>query len=136
MFAPNPRGVVGVVDELLAACRGQTLQLEWRDGVCRARAAGGGGEATELPLPKSAFRAVLARLAALCNERVAESVSPYGGQGEVATGAGAFRVAFTNAPGEQRLELKHLAGVAGNAVPTPAPVEADDPARATSPGSA
>ena len=49
------------------------------------------------------------RLAALCNEQSPGSVSPYGGEGELSIGtnpSAVFRVAFTNTPGEQVLELR------------------------------
>jgi hypothetical protein len=54
------------------------------------------------------FRDVLARLAVLCNERTPNSVSPYGGQGEVSVGpnpVAVFQVDFVNSPAEQRLHL-------------------------------
>jgi hypothetical protein len=66
----------------------------------------------ELPLPKSVFRAILARLAAMCNERIPDSVSPYGGEGELSVGTdppAIFRVAFTNTAGGQRLDVSRLA---------------------------
>jgi hypothetical protein len=47
-------------------------------------------------------------VAALCNERMPISVSPYGGRGEVAVDADparVIRVAFVNTPEEQSLEL-------------------------------
>ena len=81
-------GVAGLVDDLLAVCLEHGLQLEWDADRCRFRSLGGRWE--ELPdlrLRKSAFRAVLARLAALCNESSPNSVSPYGGQGELSAGA-------------------------------------------------
>src|SRR5208282_5382429 len=62
-------------------------------------------------LRKSVFRAILARVAVLCNERSPNSVSPYGGQGEVSVGADpamTFRVEFANTPDEQRLELTRV----------------------------
>ena len=62
----------------------------------------------DVPLRKSALRAILARVAALCNERTPNSVSPYGGQGELSVGANpavVFRVRFANTLAEQRLEL-------------------------------
>src|SRR5262249_56235813 len=65
-------------------------------------------EWTEVSVPKSVFRAILARVAALCNEHAPNSVSPYGGEGEISVGTNPptlFRVAFTNTPGEQRLEV-------------------------------
>jgi hypothetical protein len=102
-------GVVGLVDDLLRLCREQGLRLDWQGDCCRVRPlTGGPEELIEGPLRKSVLRAILARLAALCNERAPNSVSPYGGQAELTVGANpatTFRVNFTNTPGEQRLEL-------------------------------
>jgi hypothetical protein len=100
-FEPDARGVVGVVDELLALGN-LSLQLDWKDGVCHVGS-------VQVPLPKSVFRAVLARLAVLCNEYKAESVSPYGGTGEIAVGTDppeVFRVSFTNTPAEQSATIQ------------------------------
>jgi hypothetical protein len=103
------RGVAGVVDDLLAECLVQGfLQLDWRDNACRVRCFGGDWEELAVPLRKSVFRAILARIAALCNERSPNSVSPYGGQGELSVGNDTRRmikVAFTNTPEAQKLEL-------------------------------
>jgi hypothetical protein len=102
-------GIAGLVDGLLAVCRKHALQLEWQAGRCRFRCAGGAWEElTDVPLRKSVFRAILARLAALCNEQSPNAVSPYGGQCELLPGPGSpvlFRVSFTNTPTEQKLEL-------------------------------
>lgn len=136
-FEPGARGVVGVVDELLALCREDMFRLEWKDGGCEcffsdeATAAAHGSlwaavrgwfgaprsipvdpgvvspkvfRSVLIPLPKSVFRALLARLAALCNERKPNSVSPYGGTGEVVIEGAppkVIRVWFTNTPAEQ-----------------------------------
>jgi hypothetical protein len=112
-FEPGRRGVVGLVDDLLGLCREQGLQLDWQADRCRVHPLGARPqESTEIPLSKSVFRAILARIAALCNERVPDSVSPYGGEGELSVGTSPptiFRVAFTNTPGEQRLEVRRLA---------------------------
>lgn len=111
-FEPTRDGGVGLVDDLLGLCREQGLQLDWQADRCRVRPLGARPEeSTEIPLPKSVFRAVLARIAALCNERAPGSVSPYGSEGELAVGTDpptVFRVAFTNTPGEQRLEVRRL----------------------------
>jgi hypothetical protein len=108
VFSPSGRGVIGLVDDLLALCQDRGLQLDWHANQCRVRPLGPGlQEAIDVPLPKSVFRAILARVAALCNERSPNSVSPYGGQGELtvaADSATVLRVTFTNTPDEQRLE--------------------------------
>src|SRR5262245_27881740 len=106
----NPtRGVIGVVEDVLALCGEYGLQLDWQAGRCRVRPPGGDlQEVLDVPLRKSVFRAILARIAALCNERAPKSVSPYGGQGQLSVGANPpalFRVVFVNTPAEQRLEL-------------------------------
>jgi hypothetical protein len=102
-------GIVGLVDDLLAVCGKYGLQLEWQAGRCRFRPRGGHWEElSDVPLRKSVFRAILARLAALCNERTPIAVSPYGGQCELSPGANSpvlFRVTFTNTPAEQKLQL-------------------------------
>jgi len=109
VFVPTQRGVVGLVDELLRICRERGLDLQWHEGQCRVRSMGAVPEETfEVALPKSAFRTVLARLAALCNARSPRSVSPYGGEGEIAIGADPaviLSVTFTNTPEEQRVRL-------------------------------
>lgn len=111
-FEPTGSGVVGLVDALLDACPEQGLQLHWHAGRCCVRPLGAPTQgSTEMPLPKSVFRAVLARMAALCNERIPDSVSPYGGEGDVSIDTQppkVFHVAFTNTPGEQRLEVRRL----------------------------
>src|SRR5438046_4050369 len=108
-FERPTRGVVGLVDDLLRLCPEQGLRLEWQADRCRVRSLANGSEAVfDRPLRKSVFRAILARVAALCNERSPNSVSPYGGQGELLVGAdppAPFRVTFANTPDEQKLEL-------------------------------
>lgn len=108
-FERPTRGVVGLVDDLLMLCPEQGLQLHWEADRCRVRSpANGSEEVLDQPLRKSVFRAILARVATLCNERSPNSVSPYGGQGELLFGAdppAIFRVTFTNTTDEQKLEL-------------------------------
>ncbi len=114
--------LVGLVYDLLAACQEHGLRFDWRDGRCRVRSLRGGPDGMiDVPLRKSVFRAILARLAVLCNERRPNSVSPYGGQGEVVVGgypAKVFRVEFVNTPDEQRLELTHVSPEAIVPVPS------------------
>jgi hypothetical protein len=108
-LTPIDGSVIGLVDRLLGACQEQGVQLDWHANQCRILLHSAERQDSFcVPLPKSVFRAALARVAALCNEQSPNSVSPYGGQGEVAFGPNSraiFRVAFTNTPGEQRLEL-------------------------------
>jgi len=112
LLRPTQRGVVGLVDDLLESCRAQELQLDWHADQCRVRASGlEPEEFIAVPLPKSVFRAVLARLATLCNERNPGSVSPYGGEGELTVGgdpATVCQVTFTNTPGVQSVRLTRV----------------------------
>lgn len=106
----NPTGgVVGVVDGLLAACREHRLHIDWQNDACRVRAGEGEWEhLTPVPIRKSGFRAILARLGAICNEQTPDSVSPYGGEGELTVGSNpvvVVHLSFTNTTAEQRLEL-------------------------------
>jgi hypothetical protein len=113
------RGVVGLVDDLLQLCRGHGLQLDWQADRCRVRClADGSEEVIDSPLGKSVFRAVLARVAALCNEKRPNSVTPYGGRGKLADGVHpptVFQVSFANTSDEQWLVLA-LDGPDGEAV--------------------
>jgi hypothetical protein len=117
-FSPTSRGVIGVVDELLGLCREQGLQLGWHANQCQVREVGKEPQnSTELPLPKSVFRAILARVAALCNERSPDSISPYGGEGELSVGTNPpeiLHVVFTNTPDEQRMVVTPKTPIAGN----------------------
>lgn len=105
-FEHPTRGVVGLVGDLVTMCREHSLALDWRDGKCRVLVAGEWQEL--LPIRKSIFRAVCARLAALCNERTPKSVSSSGGEGALSVGSNPSTVVwvwFTNTPAEQMLEL-------------------------------
>jgi hypothetical protein len=108
-------GIVGLVDDLLVVCLEHGLQLDWQADRCRFRSFGADWEEViDVALPKSVFRAILARMAALCNERTPNSVSPYGGQGELSVGENpeaVFRVTFVNTPAAQKLELIAPAGM-------------------------
>ena len=113
------RGVAGLVDDLLAACQEHGFRLDWQTGLCHVRVLGVDPEgAIDIPLRKSVFRAILARVAVLCNERNPNSVSPYGGEGELSAGSKprtVFRATFVNTPDEQRLEvLPHGGGTDAN----------------------
>lgn len=102
-------GVVGMVDDLLRLCPEHGLQLDWQAGCCRIRSLGNGSDTVvDRPLRKSVFRAILARIAALCNQRSPDSVAPYGGQGELSVGASPVTrvgVSFVNTANEQWVRL-------------------------------
>jgi hypothetical protein len=68
-------------------------------------------EMLDLPLRKGVIRAILAWVAALCNERQPGSVSPYGGRGEIHLGPSpqaVFSADFINTAAEQSLRLADL----------------------------
>jgi hypothetical protein len=118
-FDPPASGFVGIVDNLLQLCRGGDLELAWRSNACHIRIRQGTVEETlDLPLRKAVFRAMLARIAALCNQRQPGCVSPYGGQGEIHLGPGplaVFSAHFVNTAAEQTLRLAHLSHNSNNA---------------------
>lgn len=115
-FVPTSRGVVGLVDDLLGLCRTHQLHINFQDSHCYIRPLGTEArDSLDVPLPKSVFRAVLARIAALCNEHHPGSVTPYRGEGEIAVPTPKLEncvppstcyVAFTNTCAEQRLEVR------------------------------
>lgn len=114
-MATPDRGVLGLVDDLRAVARDHALRIAWHAGRCRVQLVDGGTAGRiEVSLEKSVVRAVLARIAVLCNERHPDSlgsVLPYGGQGEMSTAdgvVGAIRVTFVNTPDEQSLDLAPL----------------------------
>ena len=69
-FAPTTRGIVGLTEQLLEACVGSDVSIERVGDKCVCRwSAGGESQESAAPLPPAAFRTLLARIAALCNER-------------------------------------------------------------------
>ncbi len=102
-------GVLGSVDELLTTSHEYNIRLGWEAGRCRVSALNADPpDQIDVPMQKSVIRAALARVAALCNERIPNCVSPYGGLGEMtidADPAKVIRVKFVNTPEEQSLEL-------------------------------
>jgi hypothetical protein len=109
VFKHPTHGTIGLVDDLLRLCQEQGLRLDWQTDCCRVRSiASGWEELIDKPVAKSVFRAILSRLAALCNDRSPNTVSPYGGQGEFLIGDAHptnFRVKFVNTADKQELEL-------------------------------
>lgn len=109
ILAQPAEGIAGMVDGLLAACPKNGLQIEWQaDHFCFRSLDGDREEWTEVPLRKSVFRAILARLAVLCNEQTPYAISPYGGRCELSASGDSrarLRITFSNTPDEQKLEL-------------------------------
>jgi len=123
-FQPTPRGVVGLVDDLLGLCRLYQLRIKFQDGHCSIHRLGAdAGESLDIPVPKSVFRATLARIAAICNEQHPESVTPYRGEGNIAVlppdsqkfvPPSNCHVSFTNTPSDQQLEMRFSSSSAGD----------------------
>ncbi|MGP0064244.1 MAG: hypothetical protein ACLQGP_11670 [Isosphaeraceae bacterium] len=99
-----------MTDQLLEACVGSDVEFK-RVGnrcVCNWTVNGETKEAL-VPVPPAAFRTILARVAALCNEYSANAVTPYRGEGLLTVKGPpptVVRVAFVNTPDQQRLEVK------------------------------
>lgn len=106
-FEPPETGFVGIADNLLRLCLGASVEITWGQNACRVSLRQGAAEeVVGVPLRKSVFRAVLARIAVLCNQRRADSVSPYGGCGEIILDSGpVVSVRFENTSAVQSLGL-------------------------------
>src|SRR4051794_21790389 len=105
-FSTPTDGVMGLANELLDIACKHDLQLDWREGACHFRFMD--GEAVlDIPFRKSAIRAVLARIAVLCNKTKPNSVSPYAGSGKIVAEEDntLLRVTFVNTVDEQSLHL-------------------------------
>src|ERR1700721_537018 len=113
MFHPDHdhggKGVFGLIDEILTYCRINQRKMKWEQGSVEIQTIDGiTEEQISVALRTSVLRTVIARLAALCNQRQTNSVSPYGGEGEFLDDrppATTFRVAFCNTPDKQWFEL-------------------------------
>ncbi len=103
-------GIVAMVDNILASCSDARVEVELQEGTlsvyflnCCAQ--------LRLSIPKSVLRAIIARVAALCHEQTPNSVSPYGGEGELMVPAkpGSFiKAVFVNTTDQQHLTLTTL----------------------------
>ena len=103
-------GVVPLVDAILSLCREHNLQLDWQADRCSIRPLGGDWEeVADLPIRKSVFRAILARISVLCNGQSPNAISPYGGQTRLSVSENppqVLQVTIANTPSEQRLEIR------------------------------
>ena len=108
-LAPRERGLLDLVDDMLLRLQSIRLRLTWQSGtISEFSVAGGPSRSFEFNLRNSIFRAVMARLAFLCQELGGQDVSPYGGTGSFTDPRWPhvrFHVDFMNTPAEQRLEL-------------------------------
>jgi small subunit ribosomal protein S1 len=108
----SPEGaVLGLVDELIRLCPAEGLRLDWHADECSVWLNGRGREPElRIPFRKAVFRAVLARVFALCDERTPGPASPYGGEGEFEFGPqrDRFHAQFVNTPDEQFLDLRRV----------------------------
>ena len=103
-------GLVGLVDELLVSCLEIGLEMEWQAKGCRARFYFDDDSELHLNLPlrKSVLRAIIARVAELCQQQSRQSVSHYEGQTELTIPGDPERrlhVAYVNTPDVQQLKL-------------------------------
>ncbi len=103
-------GIVGLVDSLLACCVEDRVHVEFGEDVlcvyfqnCCAK--------SPVSIPKPVLRAMIARVAVLCNEQTPNAVSPYGGEGALSVSAkpGALlKAVFANTTDQQHLTLTTL----------------------------
>jgi hypothetical protein len=111
LFSRPNGGIVGLVEELLPICLEHELEFEFQADRSRVRPVGGNWEELKnLSLPQPVFRALLARVAALCRQR-GHAVSPYGGEGEISMTndpKSTLHVMFSNTPTVQRLAITPL----------------------------
>ena len=118
-FQPKARGIVGLVDDLLGLCQVHQLRIDFQDGRCIAHRLGAKeAERVAVDVPKSVFRASLARVAAILDEKQPQSATPYRGEGDIVVRPASLResttsfppstchVSFANTPSEQRLEMR------------------------------
>jgi hypothetical protein len=123
-FRPTQHGVVGLTEQLLGACVGGDVEFERVGDRCvyRWTEAGDTQEAL-VPFAPAAFRAIPARVAALCNDRSPGSVFPYGGEAELVVREAELLVKFINTADVQKLAVKNVPG--WNTVPQHPPAKED-----------
>jgi len=109
-FKPEGRGILGLVDDMLEHIVRNRLRLHWvRGGVTEIPLEAGEPRIYEFGFRNSAARAVIARLAVLCDDETKrDPIYPYRGVGDFTDPRWPnvrFHVEFNNTPAEQRLEL-------------------------------
>lgn len=112
LFHSQEFGIVTLVDELIELSLDHGLRIRLLNGHCLAeQLMTTDKDLVEIPLPKSAFRAVLARIATICNDQHPQSVTPYRGQVKIdwRSQSGSTTVCqleFVNTATEQQLEIR------------------------------
>jgi hypothetical protein len=78
VFESTPdNGVIGLADSILELCPFEGLRLDWRDNECRIQLGNGNGLGeVSVPFRKAVFRALLARMFALCQENTTGTINP------------------------------------------------------------
>jgi hypothetical protein len=112
-FSPTDHGIAGLTEQLLKVCAYADVTFERIGDICVCRwAEDSENHEIQAPWAPAAFRSILARIAALCNEHSPNSVTPYGGDGIVAVDgppAMSMQVSFVNTADEQHLKLRRYA---------------------------
>ena len=105
--------VVKFSDELMQLCAEHELRLRLEPSQCVVESSGGKEsiDVIENPMRRSQFRAVLARIGAICSECSNRIMTPYGGDWEVSYSGDQsrrIRVSLHNTPNAQFVELEAL----------------------------
>lgn len=107
LTAPGPLGVIGLADDLISFCNGYQLDLSLTPAHCITfDLLHQQKEVLPHSLPRSAFRALLARFTALCSHSV--DMTPYRGTGriELADTNQWIDVSVQNTKDQQSLDLR------------------------------
>lgn len=107
LFAqPGPHGVADLADNLLQICVEHGIRINIKKDLCSIEDTSGILKDVKHRLPLSAFRALLARMAGMCDSEV----SPYGGTGRIQQlDDHEVEITFKNTPSEQFVDLQAVA---------------------------
>ncbi len=111
-FTPTEFGLVGLVDQIVAASVGRHFRFQRVDDrvVCRQFFDGEFQEALT-PIPAKNFRSILARIAVLLEDQNPKLFDPYGGSEMIVVGSTVttmVEASFSNTPDKQFLELQGI----------------------------
>lgn len=105
----SPTIVDGVMELLLRLSDEWVIELWWCDNRCMARSANSLQSVdSNIEIPRSVFRAILARVAVLCSLADNTPCSPYQGAGRIdlPTEGFAVEVSYSNRSAEQWIKLR------------------------------